>query len=792
MKFSEQWLREWVDPPVDTAGLVRQLTSAGLEVDSTEAAIGTIDKVVVARVLETRPHPDADKLTLCRVDAGLEEPLEVVCGAPNARAGLVSPMALVGARLPDGSKIRKSKIRGQISYGMLCSARELGLGEDAGGLLELPDGTQPGLPLGELLGADDVSIDIDLTPNRGDCLCLEGIAREVAAANAQRLEPRKVATVAAVSEAGFAVRLDEPAACPRYVGRVIRDIDVNARTPLWMSERLRRSGVRPLSPVVDVSNYVMLELGNPMHAFDLDRLTDEIQVRYARPGETTELLDGSEVELSPRDLVIADARGAVALAGIMGGMDSAVSATTTNVFLECAWFEPLGISSSARRLGMHTDASHRFERVVNSQGQVRAIERATRLLLDIMGGIPGPLEDHCQPEFLPKTTRIDLRQERIRRLLGKSIAPAEVAQILQWLHIEVADSDSGWQATPPPFRPDISIEADLIEEIARIHGYENFPGVMPTAPLAMRDRPEARRDLAQLKQILVQRGYQEVITYSFVDARLQSRLLPEAVAIPLENPISADMDVMRTSLIPGLVQAALYNLNRQQQRLCLFEAGLIFEATAAQTLQRPMLGAVRYGSRFPKQWGIGEDATDFYDLKGDIEAICGVLPDSERLVCKPLDHPAFHPGQSAEVYRDGQWAGRFGLLHPALANEYKLASGLWLMELFQSALVQVKMPVFQAFSRHPVVRRDIAVVVDEAVSAGELRKCVGQARADMLKKLELFDVYRGEGIDSGRKSMAFTLTFQAPSRTLDDAEVNASVKKILDSLAKHLGATPRV
>ncbi len=791
MKFSEQWLREWVDPDVDTEGLVQQLTSIGLEVDSTEEVLGSLEKIVTGRVQEARAHPNADKLTVCLVDVGDSQPLEVVCGAPNARAGLVAPMALAGARLPDGSKIRKSKIRGQISNGMLCSVMDLGLGEDADGLMELPQDTQPGRPLAELLGDRDISIDIDLTPNRGDCLCLEGIAREVAAANDRRLDNLEVPAVPAQSDAVFAVHLDTPEACPRYVGRVIHGIDVQASTPLWMSERLRRSGVRPLSPVVDVSNYVMLELGTPMHAFDLDKLQDQIHVRYARSGETTDLLDGSSVELSEHDLLIADADGGVALAGIMGGMGSAVTDTTRNVFLECAWFEPLGIGKSARRLGMHTDASHRFERVANPHGQVRSIERATRLLLDIVGGTPGPLEDHCREPHLPVAATVKLRPQRIQRLLGIAVSDEEVQGILQRLHMQVVEDTPGWRVTAPSFRPDIALEADLIEEIARIHGFDNIPGNVPQAPLHMREAPEAKRGLQQLKQILVQRGYQEIITYSFVDERLQLRLQPEAGAVSLENPISAEMGVMRTSMLPGLLQTTIYNLNRQQQRLCFFETGLIFEQIDGQTRQEPMLGAARYGSRHPKQWGLDEDSTDFYDLKGDIEAICGFAPDSPRLTYEPLEHPSFHPGQSASVYRDGRLAGHFGLLHPALAAELKLSSGLWLIELSLAALIDVNVPVFKTFSRHPLVRRDIAVVVDEAVTGDELRKCVGQARVDMLKKLELFDVYRGEGIDSGRKSMALTLTFQAHSRTLDDAEVNASVALILDSLAKYLGATPR-
>ncbi len=789
MKFSERWLREWVDPAVDTDGLVEQLTNAGLEVDAVEPAGETLVKVVVGQVLEAVPHPDADSLTVCTVDAGGAERLTIVCGAPNARAGLVAPVALAGARLPDGTRIRRSRIRGQASEGMLCSARELGLGEDADGLLELDGAPAPGTPVSVALGLDDACIDVDLTPNRGDCLCVEGIARDVAAVNGQRLVPLAVTAVAAACDAAFPVRLDAPAACPRYVGRVIRGIDPRSPTPRWMVERLRRSGVRTLGPVVDVTNYVMLELGHPMHAFDLERLRDGIVVRHAAAGEQVTLLDESTHALAEEDLVIADAGGAVALAGIMGGLDSAVGSVTRDVFLECAWFEPRGIGVTARRLGLHTDASHRFERHVNPHGQVRAVERATALLLDIVGGAAGPLQDTAAPDHLPAAPAVHLRPERIRRLLGVDVSPGAVRTVLECLHMEVAEVAGGWRVTPPPFRPDIAIEADLVEEVARIRGFAAIPEAAPVAALEIPPRPEGRGSLRELRRVLLARGYQEAVTYSFVDAGLQARMDGRTTAIPLSNPISSDMGVMRTSLLPGLLQAAVHNVNRQQERVRLFESGLVFLDEDGETRQPSRLGGIAVGRAVPPQWGIPDRPVDFFDVKGDVEALFGVR--ARGLEFEPASHPALHPGQCALVRVDGRAAGHLGLLHPELARAHKITAAAVLFELDQDLLLEGKVPAFRDFSRHPAVRRDLSVVVDETVSAAAVRNCVGQAAGDVLQNLELFDVYRGEGIDSGQKSLTLSLTFQAPSRTLGEAEVEASVSTILDSLAKHLGAALR-
>jgi len=789
MKFSERWLRQWIDPPVDTGGLVAQLTAAGLEVDSVEPAGPALDRVVVGRVLEVAPHPDAGALTLCRVDAGADAPLAIVCGAPNARPGLVAPVALPGARLADGTAVGATRIRGQDSQGMLCSAPEVGLGDDAGGLLELDAAHVPGTPLARALRLDDACIALDLTPNRGDCLYLEGIARDVAAINGERVRPLAVAAVAATCEAAFPVALEAPRACPRYVGRVLRGVDASAATPEWMVERLRRSGVRALSPVVDVTNYVMLELGHPMHAFDLARLEGGIVVRSAAAGEALTLLDGSAPALTAEDLVIADGRGAVALAGIMGGLASAVRDDTREVFLECAWFAPRGIAATARRLRLHTDASHRFERHVDPRGQVRAVERATALLLDIVGGAAGPLVDTVREELLPQAQPVRLRAQRIRRLLGVEPPARDVARILHDLHMEVEQDGAGWRVTPPSFRPDLAREADLIEELARIRGLDAIPDAAPMASLEMAPHPESRADLRSLRRALVARGYQEAITYSFVDARLQSRMEDRATPVPLANPISSELAVMRTSLLPGLLQAALYNHHRQHERVRLFETGMVFRDEGAGVEQPSRLGGIVLGEAEPRQWGLPRREVDFFDVKADLLALLGARAATLRFV--PGEHPALHPGRCAWLELDGHRIGVLGHLHPALARERKLAAAAVLFEIDLAAVLARAVPAFRAFSRQPAVLRDIAVTVDESVTAEAVLNCVGQAAGDVLQNLELFDVYRGEGIDSGQKSLALSLTLQAPSRTLDEAEVEACVATILDSLAKHLGAALR-
>ena len=789
MKLNERWIREWVDPPIDTEELVARLTAIGLEVESVAPVAGSIKHVTVAEVVGVAPHRGADKLSLCEVDDGGGETHRVVCGAPNVRPGMRSAFARVGARLPDGSKIRRTRIRGEVSQGMLCSARELGLGEEAEGIIEFDAGAPLGEDLVEWLGLDDVVIEVGLTPNRGDCLCIAGVAREVAVASrVAMLRRERVAVVKPRIDDTLPITLDAPQRCPRYVGRVVRGIDPGARSPLWMTERLRRCGVRPLSAVVDVTNYVMLELGQPMHAFDFGRLDSGIRVRNGREGERLKLLDGSVIELDGDSLVIADRSRPVALAGVMGGHESGVGDTTRDVFLESAWFDPRTIALEARRRGMHTDASHRFERTVAPDLQREAMERATKLLVEIAGGEPGPTIEAVDDEHVPRARPVALRRERIRRVLGAEIPAHDVHDILARLGMRVDETQDGWIVIPPPHRPDIGIEVDLIEEVARIVGFANLPGTMPAAELGVTARSESSVDVERLRGRLVDRGYYEAVTYSFVDATLQARIAPALDGVALANPIASDMGVMRTTLWPGLIGAAIYNVNRQQSRIRLFETGLVFISDRNQIHQPRMIGAIAAGPVVPEQWAHPPRVVDFYDVKGDVEALLAL---SGRVVEFVADtHPALHPGQTATIMHRGERIGILGTLHPALASEFKLP-GAVLFELRLESVNTGTLPKFKALSRFPAVRRDLSIMLPEALSASTVRDCVEQAGVGVLENVELFDVYVGEGIDSGMKSISLALTFQSQSRTLDDAEVNTALSAVLDSLTRGLGVALR-
>ena len=789
MRFNENWVREWADPPFGTEELANRLTAAGLEVESITPVAGPIEHVTVAEIVHVEPHPEADRLSLCEVDDGESGTHRVVCGAPNVRPGLRSAYARVGATLADGSKIRMSRIRGEQSHGMLCSALELGLGEDADGILELDSDVPLGTSLIEWLELDDVVIEVGLTPNRGDCLCIAGVAREIAVAGRVSLQPRnRVAAVAPRVDDVLPIALDAPQRCPRYVGRIVRGIDPGARSPLWMTERLRRCGVRPLSAVVDVTNYVMLELGQPMHAFDHSRLDSGIRVRNGRDGERLRLLDGTVVELDEDALVIADESRPVALAGVMGGLESRVGDETRDVFLESAWFEPRTIALEARRRGMHTDASHRFERTVARDMQRAAMERATKLLIDVAGGEPGPVIDAVDDLHIPRAAPVTLRRERIRRVLGAEISSREVHDILTRLEMQVEETPDGWTVTPPPHRSDIGIEVDLIEELARIVGFANLPGALPVAGLGIAQQSERSVAMDRLRGRLVDRGYHEAVTYSFVDAALQARIAPTLDGVSLSNPIASDMGEMRTTLWPGLIRAAMYNSNRQQSRIRLFETGLVFIADRHQIHQPKMIGAIAVGSVVPEQWDQPPRSADFYDVKGDVEALLALSGCAIEFT--PDTHPALHPGQTASVMCNGERIGVIGALHPALASEFKLR-GAVLFELRVECISTGTLPRFKALSRFPAVRRDLSLVVPDAVSAGEVRACVERTGVEDLENLELFDVYVGEGIDSGTKSISLALIFQSRSRTLGDTEVNDALCMILESLSENLGVALR-
>ncbi len=791
MKFSERWLREWVDPPVSTAKLVEQLTLAGLEVDSVAPVAPRFTGVVVAEVREVWPHPKASHLKVCTVEVG-SALLTIVCGAPNVRPGLRTALACVGAELPgSNAPLQCSTFRGVASQGMLCSGAELGLGEDAQGLLELPEAAPLGLDLWTFLELDDRSIEVDLTPNRGDCSSIAGIAREVGMLTSRPVTGPGVAPVAVATEEVFALEILAPSACPHYAGRLVRSIDPVVQTPLWMRERLRRSGVRSISAVVDITNYVMLELGQPMHAFDLKRLQGGIRVRWAAAGERLTLLDGQELMLQADTLVIADHVRALALAGIMGGLDTAVAENTREVFLESAFFTPEVMAGEARRYRLNTESSYRFERGVDFELQVCALERATQLLLEICGGGPGPVIERRFEEHLPKRDPILLRASRIRRLLGIPMAAAEVTEGLRRLGMQVEASEGMWRVIPPSFRFDIAIEADLIEELARIPGYECIPSHLPRARGKIHSQPETRITLSRFRHALIDRGYHEAITYSFVDPAIQSRIEPHAEMLSLANPISSEMGVMRTSLWPGLIQALLYNQNRQCERVRLFELGLVFTRLEAELSQQSRLGGVVAGPAHPKQWGVARRATDFYDLKGDVEALLALVGPPAAYEFKPTKHPALHPGQAALIERQGTALGLMGALHPSLARELGLEGPVFLFQMDLEAVTRSELPRFQPLSKFPFVQRDISIVLDKAIAASDVIHCLRRAAPEVLKDLQLFDLYQGEGIDPGKKSLALRLIFQGTSSTLIEGDVDVIVESLLLRLSRELGATLR-
>ncbi len=792
MKFSEQWLREWVSPQLGVQALADQITMAGLEVDAIEPVAALFSGVVIAEVVGKAPHPDADKLNVCQVIDGSGESVQVVCGAPNVAVGQKVPFARVGAVLPGDFKIRQAKLRGVESRGMICSASELGLEEETSpGILELPLEAPAGEDFRAWMGLDDNTIEVDLTPNRGDCLSLKGLAREVGVLNRLPVASPDVAPVAATHHETFPVRVEDAERCPRYIGRLIKGVDVTVATPLWMVERLRRSGVRSIDPVVDITNYVMLELGQPLHAFDRANLHDGVVVRLAREGERLVLLDGQEITLGASTLVIADERGPLAIAGVMGGEDSGVSPETRDIFLEAAYFSPLAIAGQARGYGLHTDASHRFERGVDPQLTADAIERATALLLQITGGEPGPLVDATSQAQLPGERVVTLRAARLEQALVKQLPQEEVTDILQRLGMAVDTTESGWRTRVPSWRFDIAIEEDLIEEIARIHGYNRLPVRRPSARLALRPDHEARTPLGRLRRQMVARGYQEAVTYSFVAPELQQAMLPDAVSPRLANPISSDLSVMRASLFPGLVRALEHNLNRQQNRVRLFEAGLVFRGDLDDLQQTPMLGALVCGSREPEGWAGGRDKVDFFDIKGDLESLIAMGGEPEAWRFEPGEHPSLHPGQSARVLYRGESVGWIGAMHPGVKAALGIKTDALLFEVRQDALVRGVLPTFVPLSRYPEVRRDLAFLVKADLPVQALLDCVRGKAGQWLEELRLFDVYQGKGVTAGYKSVALGLTWQHPSRTLNDEEINQLVDAIVAESHQHLGAELR-
>ncbi|MCF6754994.1 phenylalanine--tRNA ligase subunit beta [Pseudomonas balearica] len=791
MKFSEQWLRTWVNPDVSRDELVARLSMVGLEVDAVTPVAGEFSGVVVGEVLSTEQHPDADKLRVCQVSNGAET-FQVVCGAPNVRPGLKIPFAMIGAKLPGDFKIKKAKLRGVESNGMLCSETELQIGSDDSGLMELAAGAPVGADLREYLDLDDVSIEIGLTPNRGDCLSLAGLAREVGAIYGAEVRSVDFAAAKVVHQDVRPVEVLAPKACPRYLGRVIRNVDLSRPAPLWMVERLRRSDIRSIDAVVDVTNYVMLELGQPLHAFDLDEIKGGIRVRMADEGEKLVLLDGQEIVLRSDTLVIADHERPLAIAGVMGGEHSGVSASTRSIFLESAFFDTIALAGKARSYGLHTDASHRFERGVDSQLPRRAMERATNLLLEIVGGEAGPIVEAVSEGDLPNIALVTLRAERINQMLGLELDHGEVVRLLTSLGLTVAQEAEGrWQVSVPSHRFDISLEIDLIEELGRLYGYDRLPVRYPQARLAPVAKPEARAELPLLRRLLVARGYQEAITYSFIDPKLFELFSPGVKPLELANPISADMSAMRASLWPGLVKALQYNLNRQQARVRLFEAGLRFVGQLGELRQENMLAGVVCGSRHPEGWANEQVEVDFFDVKADVEALLGAAGAGRDFRFVRDEQAVLHPGQTARIERNGRLVGYLGALHPKVARALGIEQRVYLFEVSLAEIREGRLPNFQELSRFPEVRRDLAIVVARDIAADEILSCVRDCAGETLRELRLFDVYQGKGIDPLSKSMAVGLTWQHSARTLNDDEVAAAMERIITTLEERFNATLR-
>jgi phenylalanyl-tRNA synthetase beta chain len=794
MKLPLSWLADWVALPSSAAELSARLTAAGFEVEGLEAAAPPFEGVVVARIESCAPHPEAQRLQVCSVDDGSGQRVQIVCGAANARAGLLAPLARVGATLPGDVRIAAAKLRGVESQGMLCSARELGLAESSQGLLELPADARPGTSLREYLQLDDSIIEIKVYPNRGDALSVLGIAREVAAITGGPVTGPSLQPVQPTIDRRFPVRVDAPECAPVFVGRVLAGLDNRAPTPQWMRERLRRAGLRSISAVVDVTNYVMLELGQPMHAYDLSTLRGEMIVRLAEQGEPLTLLDDRTVTLDADMLVIADRERAIGLAGIMGGKGTSIGEDAKEVFLEVACFTPDSILGRARRVGLATDASQRFERGVDFDGPRRAVERATALLLQICGGHAGPVEEQRVAAFLPERTPLRLRRERLLRLIGSPVTDAEVEAALGGLGLAPRADADGWTVTPPSWRYDLALEQDLVEEVLRQVGFDRVQERPSSQVQRFRPVAEARPEERAVLDALVARGYHEVITYAFTDPALQRALFPDARPIVLANPIAADLAHMRVSLWPGLLRTALENRRRQHDRVRLFELAAVYlrgEGATGGIVEKPRIAGLVLGSRRPEQWGTPTEPVDFHDLKNDVEGLLGLARLPEAPLWRAGGPACLHPGRAAEIVLGGEVAGSVGELHPALTRELGFPSAPLLFELDLNVLLQGSVPRAVSISRFPHVRRDLAVTVPVGTRYGALRDRVSVAGGPLLRELRAFDVYQGPGIESGRKSIALGLIFQDNNRTLTDEEADALMARIASDLQENLGAKLR-
>jgi len=784
MKFSENWLRTFVNPPLSSRELADALTMGGIEVEALEPAAPPFDHVVVGEVLKVEKHPGADRLTVCEVNVAAAT-LTIVCGAPNVRQGIKVPVALVGARLPD-IEIKAARVRGVESHGMLCSAKELGLSEDAAGLLILPQDAQTGMDIRKLLDLDDQLLITKPTPNRGDCLSILGMAREVAAITGAGMQVVKIDPVACTINDALKVTLEAPQACPRYCGRLVRGVNPQAPTPQWMVQRLARSDIRAISAIVDICNYVMLELGQPLHAFDAARLVGGIRVRFARAGEKLVLLNEQTPELGPDFLVIADDSKALALAGIMGGAESAVNDATGDIFLESAFFDPSVIAGKSRALGFGSDSAYRFERGVDFSGTVNALERATQLVLEICGGQAGAVSE--ARAALPERKPVTLRLKRAERLLGIALGSDGVGAMLRRLGFEFTASNDEFRVTPPAHRFDIAIEEDLVEEVARIHGYDNIPAATPVAHASMLPAPEARREASSVRRLLVARDYQEIVTYSFVEREWESDFCGNASPIALANPIASQMSVMRSSLFGSLIDSVAFNVSRKQARVRLFEIGRCFALAEnggyAQTMR---VGGVAYGDALQEQWGSPARRVDFHDVKADVETM--LMPRGAEF--EAATHAALHPGKTARMVRSGMTMGWIGELHPRWQQKYDLPVAPVLFELDFECLAEGSLPAYNEISKFQPVRRDLAVIVDEEVSYHAIREAVHREPLPIVTEIGLFDVYRGTGIEKGKKSLAFRVLLQDTHKTLTDAEVDSAVSQLIQVLQQCFNAKLR-
>jgi phenylalanyl-tRNA synthetase beta chain len=783
MQFSENWLRSLVNTDLDSQALSHALTMAGLEVEEMQPVAAPFSKVVVAKILSAEKHPDADRLQVCKVDVGLAEPLQIVCGAANARAGLIAPCAMVGAELP-GFSIKQAKVRGIESFGMMCSSKELGITAEATGLLELDSDAVVGQDIREHLDLNDHLFTLKLTPNRSDCLSIAGIARDVGAITGATTKFEEISPAAAELQQTKNVTVAEQASCPRYAGRLVAGINAKALTPAWMVKRLERSGLRSISAVVDITNYVLLALGQPMHAFDAAKLNGDINVHFAKAGESLELLNDNTIELKADDLVIADAQGAVALAGIMGGKPTSVSDETTDVFLESAFFVPSVIAGKARRLGLSTDSSYRFERGVDFGNTRNALEYATALILQICGGKAGAVTEVIGT--LPVRQPVQLRMSRLVSVLGIPFEQEKVAQLLTQLGFSYTTAGEEFTVAPPSYRFDITIEEDLIEEVARLHGYDHIPATPPVAALTMLPAPEHQLHLNQVRDTLVAAGYQEVVTYSFVDESWERDLLGNNAPIKLKNPIASNLSVMRTSLWGGLLDTLCYNLNRKQDRAFLFEIGAVFHQVDAAYQETARISGLAYGSAKPEQWAATNADIDFFDVKANVNALIGKECSYEK-----AEHSALHPGQTARILLNGKAIGWLGKLHPKWQQHYDLPKSTYLFELDASAVLSRQLPAYQEVSKLLPVRRDIAIVLDENIAVETVLSTIRKASIPLLLDVALFDLYQGKGIADNKKSLALSVLMHDTQKTLTDSDADTVMTNLLQLLANNFDAALR-